>query len=443
MSTDSSSSSSNPQTYHDITKVHNVPLLIKTSVRITTEEKVSALQEILAIFGKNQISLGRIFSTPSWVGFANGWEFDITIERNPKEIEPSIVEIRGLPFVTAVVVSSDSIPWFPRRTTDLDLLAAKTLAMGEELTSDHPGATDPVYRKRRIEICNISRSHRSGQPIPRIAYTAEEVATWGVVYERLTALYKTHACESHCRIFPLLEQMCGYSAANIPQLEDVSNFLRSVTGWSLRPVTGLLTARDFLNAFAFRVFHSTQYIRHPSKPFYTPEPDVCHELLGHAPLFADPDFADFSQEIGLASLGASDEDIEKLATVYWFTVEFGLCKEGSSMKAYGAGLLSSFGELEYCLSEKPKLLPFDPASASATKYPITEYQPTYFVAESFEVMKLQMRWYAQSLSRPFPVYFNPYTRTIEVLDSKEKLYRFSTRLQQDLLALSDALKSVF
>ncbi len=97
------------------------------------------------------------------------------------------------------------------------------------------------------------------------------------------------------------------------------------------------------------------------------------------------------QEIGLASLGASDEDVEKLATCYWFTVEFGICRQAGALKAYGAGLLSSFGELEYCLTDSPELRPFDPAVTAVTKYPITTFQPVYFVAESFAVAKKQMR----------------------------------------------------
>ena len=132
------------------------------------------------------------------------------------------------------------------------------------------------------------------------------------------------------------------------------------TGWRLKPVGGLLTQREFLNGLAFKIFHSTQYIRHHAEPLYTPEPDVVHELMGHAPMFAHKEFADFSQEIGLASLGASEVELKRLAAIYWFTIEFGMCYEKGKPKAYGAGILSSVGELEYCMTDVPELKPLDP-----------------------------------------------------------------------------------
>jgi len=190
------------------------------------------------------------------------------------------------------------------------------------------------------------------------------------------------------------------------------------------------------------VFHSTQYIRHSSKPLYTPEPDVCHELLGHVPLFADPAFAQFCQEIGLASLGAPDAYVEQLATCFWFTVEFGLCRQDGDLKAYGAGLLSSFGELEYCLSEKPELREFEPAKTGLQEYPITEYQPIYYVANSFEEAKEKLKKYAELIPKPFGVRYNAYTQSIEILDSKPQVENLMHNLNMEFQTLQNAFKKL-
>lgn len=310
------------------------------------------------------------------------------------------------------------VQWFPRHISELDLIAGRTLDAGTDLESDHPGFNDTVYRERRANLTKSALNHRWDKAIDHITYTHDEIATWETVWDRMECLWDQYACKEYLNSLELMKRNCGYRHDNIPQQQQVSEFLQSRTNFRMRPVAGLLSSRDFLNGLAFRVFFSTQYIRHHSNPLYTPEPDICHELLGHAPMFADHDFADFSQEIGLASLGASDDDVQKLAHCYWHSVEFGLCREDGQNKAYGAGLLSSFGELEYAcgggLDQKPELKEWDPDVAARQPFPITTYQPVYFLADSLQDAKQRMRRFCEDLPRPFFALHNSQTDSVYI-----------------------------
>jgi len=417
-----------------------VPDTPSVSIIFSLENEVGALAHGLKIFTKYSVNLLHIESRSS--ARLPGYEFMVQIDTKVGDVESALNEIRQNATYFQIIATdykdtSDSVPWFPVNIKDLDKFANQILSYGSELDSDHPGFTDPVYRARRKEFADIAFNYKHGTPIPTVEYTDEEKKTWGMVYNRLTKLYKTHACYEHNHVFPLLEENCGYNENNIPQLQTVSDFLKSTTGFSLRPVAGLLSSRDFLAGLAFRVFHSTQYIRHHTKPNYTPEPDVCHELLGHVPLFADPAFAQFSQEIGLASLGASDDYIKKLATCYWFTVEFGICRQKGELKAFGAGLLSSFGELEWCLSDGPELRAFEPAKTGETEYPITQHQPVYFVTESFDDAKQKMIDFAATIPRPFGVRYDPYTQGIQLLDSKRQIQKLIENINTEIRTLID------
>ncbi|KAL1399131.1 hypothetical protein pipiens_002261 [Culex pipiens pipiens] len=330
-------------------------------------------------------------------------------------------------------------PWFPKHASELDNCNHLMTKYEPDLDMNHPGFADQVYRARRKEIAEIAFSYKYGDPIPHINYTETENKTWSAVFARVKDLMQKHACSEYVAVFHKLEEEKIFVNERIPQLQEMSDFLRKNTGFTLRPAAGLLTARDFLASLAFRIFQSTQYVRHINSPYHTPEPDCIHELLGHMPLLADPSFAQFSQEIGLASLGASDEEIEKLSTVYWFTVEFGLCKENNEVKAYGAGLLSAYGELLHAISDKPEHRAFEPASTAVQPYQDQEYQPIYYVAESFEDAKEKFRRWVSTMSRPFEVRFNPHTERVEVLDSVDKLDTLVSQLNTEILHLTNAI----
>ncbi|XP_014228671.1 tryptophan 5-hydroxylase 1 [Trichogramma pretiosum] len=331
--------------------------------------------------------------------------------------------------------------WFPRKIADLDK-AQKVLMYGTELDADHPGFKDPVYRKRREQFADIANNYKYGMPIPKIQYTPEEIKTWGTIFRELHQLYQKHACKEFLENWPKLEKYCGYREDNIPQLQDVNVFLKKMTGFQLRPVAGYLSPRDFLAGLAFRVFHCTQYIRHSSDPFYTPEPDCCHELLGHMPLLANPSFAQFSQELGLASLGAADEDVDKLATLYFFTVEFGLCKQDGELRVYGAGLLSSIAELRHAVSAPAKILRFEPEVTVHQECIITAFQNAYYYSDSIEEAKEKMREFASGIKRAFGLRYNPYTQSVDVLTDAQKITALVSELRGDLCIVSNALRKI-
>lgn len=415
------------------------------TVIFALKDKVGVLAEVLKLFQDHKINLKHIESRSS-KKIADNYEFMVVFDDGQYDGSELLERLKKETSYMEVITrekkksKSSTVPWFPRRICDLDTFADNILMCGAQLNADHPGFKDKLYIARRKYFADIAKNYRHGQPIPRVQYTQVEIDTWGAIYDKVVHLHKKYACKEYNHIFPLMEENCGYRRDNIPQLEDVSRFLKDSTGFTLRPVAGLLSSRDFLAGLAYRVFHSTQYIRHNANPDYTPEPDICHELLGHAPLFADPDFARFSQEIGLASLGAPDEYIEKLATCYWFTIEFGLCKQDDGqIKAYGAGLLSSFGELEYSMSGKPNILAFEPQVTGNQKYPITEYQPTYFLAESFADAQAKLHDYAASIPRPAVFRYNPYTQSIETLNSKTQIWSLAKEIKSDMALIVDGL----
>lgn len=333
-------------------------------------------------------------------------------------------------------------PWFPRHASDLDNCNHLMTKYEPDLDMSHPGFADKEYRARRKLIAEIAFAYKYGDPIPNIPYTETENETWKRVFNTLVDLVPKHACKEYQQVFDKLIEEKIFQPHCVPQLQAVSDFLKKNTGFTLRPAAGLLTARDFLSSLAFRIFQSTQYIRHINSPYHTPEPDAIHELLGHMPLLADPSFAQFSQEIGLASLGASDAEIEKLSTIYWFTVEFGLCKEGNDTKAYGAGLLSAYGELMHALSDKCEHRAFEPSITAVQPYQDQEYQPIYYVANSFEDAKEKFRRWVATMSRPFEVRFNPHTQTVEVLDSVDRLEGAVTQLSIELTHLTNAINKM-
>jgi len=250
-----------------------------------------------------------------------------------------------------------------------------------QLDPDHPGFRDRLYRARRNAIAQIAANYNAGMPIPIAPYTPEEHLLWQNIREVLEPAHQQYACVEYLQCVRTLE----LPRDRIPQLHEVSEKVEALSGFRLEPIAGLVEPRVFLECLADGVFLCTQYIRHHSTPLYTPEPDVVHEITGHAVTLASESLAKLNRLFGQAvKRSKSAASLERLSRVYWFTIEFGVLREKGKIRAYGTGLLSSAGELEEM--RRAELRPFDLEMASRQRYDPTRYQPILFCADSFAEM---------------------------------------------------------
>jgi phenylalanine-4-hydroxylase len=249
------------------------------------------------------------------------------------------------------------------------------------LGDDHPGVNDEAYRARRNDIARAALAWEPGAPLPRIDYTDVENEVWRTVREHIDPLHEKYACKAFNDAVAALD----LPKDRVPQLDEVTAGLQPLTGFSYVPAAGIVPLDEFYGSLEDGVFHSTQYLRHHAVPLYTPEPDLIHEVVGHGNLLADPQVAEVNRLAGAAARRMETKaGLQMVADVFWFTVEFGVLREDGELKAYGAGILSSYGEIEEF--RHMEIRPIDFATMSTIDYDITHYQPVLFAADSFAQM---------------------------------------------------------
>ncbi len=212
-------------------------------------------------------------------------------------------------------------------------------------------------------------------------YTQDEHHRWSILFKRQEEILKNRAAIEVLDGMKKL-QICDFQ---IPKMSEINNILMKATGFSVIPVTGLIPADLFFQFLAERKFPSTCFLRSPEKMDYLQEPDVFHDVFGHVPLLVNPVFADLMESFGRKGIEAMKLDLYRYAaSLYWFTIEFGLIKTENGLKIYGAGITSSPGESVYSVdSPVPNRLKFDALRAMKTLYRIDRFQQSYFVIDEY------------------------------------------------------------
>ncbi len=213
-------------------------------------------------------------------------------------------------------------------------------------------------------------------------YTPQDFEVWKTLFNRQLELLKPIVSVEYLNALSII----NFTQDKIPDFDEVNTILKSTTSWSLKVVPSISEQKEFFNFLSQKKFTTTCWLRTMQQLDYLEEPDMFHDVFGHVPLLCNQAYVDFFKGISDIALRNMDNPkaIELLGRLYWFTIEFGLIEEAGQLKIYGAGIISSKGETEHCLSEHAKQLPFDIQTIFETDYKTDVFQETYFVIHSFQ-----------------------------------------------------------
>jgi phenylalanine-4-hydroxylase len=282
---------------------------------------------------------------------------------------------------------------------DPEVMVSPPEATELELEPGHPGLGDPFYIQRRKNLFALCRRHRLEElGPPLIDYTAEETRIWRDVSPKLNELHVKHACQ----IYLAAKRDLAINQQQIPQLRTLSERVRLETNMHLVPAEGALPYRTFYQYIGARGFPVTQFIRHGSHPEFTPEPDMIHDCLGHVPPLMNHDYAELLTLIGRAvSATHSGEHVLALKRFSWFSIEFGLIEDAGGTKVFGAGILSSTGEIPYSVwSPDVRREPFVTDTVINTDYDPSRMQDHLFIAPSLPFLRSEQETLVRRFGLP-------------------------------------------
>ncbi len=228
-------------------------------------------------------------------------------------------------------------------------------------------------------------------------YTSEDFHVWKTLYERQTELLKDHASQAYLSALDVI----GFRSERIPEFSEIEKALMPLTGWKLVTVPNISEQKEFFSYLSEKRFTATCWLRKMDELDYLEEPDMFHDVFGHVPLLSNKAYTDFFEAISHIALRYIDNPvaIELLGRIYWFTIEFGLIRENGILKIYGAGIISSFGEIKNCLDDKTIKYDFNVAQMLETDFRTDLMQDKYFVIDSYKQLYLSIPEIEQELKK--------------------------------------------